>query len=92
MRHQHPVLSLGSFQRLYADGDVYGFRRTYSDEEALVFFNAGTSAQTIEISATALHKSTYQSIWGPTHGYAVANDVLSVTVPARDAAILWHPS
>lgn len=92
MRHQHPVLSLGTYKRLYAEGDVYGFTRKHGDEEALVFFNAGKKPETIQIEASKLSADAYQSIWGDITSYGISDGKLTVTVPARDASVLWHPA
>ena len=92
LRLQHPVLSLGRFRGLYAGNEVYGFARRHGEEEALVFFNAGQQPETISVEASKIDHQMYQSIWDEAHGYSAADGVLSVTIPARDAAVLWHPA
>lgn len=39
LRHEHPALSMGSFQTLFAEGQVFAFTRQYQGETFLVALN-----------------------------------------------------
>ena len=49
LRQSLPALRTGTFTRAVARGQVYGFRRALPNSEALVFFNAGVSEQTLKL-------------------------------------------
>jgi glycosidase len=48
LRHAHPVLRTGTYQSLYAEGDVYVFARKLGTDVAIVGLNAGQEAHTID--------------------------------------------
>ncbi|CAN5593791.1 glycoside hydrolase family 13 protein [soil metagenome] len=90
LRHQYPVLSLGSFEALLADNYLYAFRREGEGQTALVIFNAGQQAAVFDLNT--LHANdeskTFTDVWHAGQ-YTVENGkIVGVRVPAREAAIL----
>lgn len=91
LRNQYPVLSRGTFQRVYAVGEVYGFARRRGEEEALVFFNADKQPATITLDASMIKATSYKSIWGAAGNYRISEAAdFALTIPGRDAVVLWH--
>ena len=85
LRHRYPVLRTGAFEPLYAQDRVYAFRRELEDEQALVFFNAAQSPQTLPITGHQLEN--YHQAWPATPATVSPSDN-SITIPAREAVVL----
>jgi cyclomaltodextrinase len=90
LRHRHPALRTGIFQRLHASGGVYAFARTLPQQCAVVIVNAQTRTATMDIDVTGVVPTgmVFEGVWNGGR-YAVKGQRLhSVTVPAQDAAVL----
>ncbi len=90
LRHEHPVLRTGSFERLYADESVYAFRRALDGYEALVVLNTAeaTAVVTLNLPAEAAEAYTFawpdssrRQIMAPNHRFTLA-------VPGRSGFVL----
>jgi neopullulanase len=83
LRNKYPVLRIGSFETLYADGMVYVYRRKFDDQQAIVVFNAGDEPAEIEIPMSG-------EGWGKEKGdnWRIIDNMLVGTAPARDTLIL----
>jgi glycosidase len=92
LRHAHPALRTGSFEALYADGDVYAFRRKLGEETIIVLFNAGRTPTHVELSLhdAATVDAAFEDAWqGDT--VKMQGDLLAgLTIPARDVRVLVH--
>jgi neopullulanase len=90
LRHRYPVLRTGSFEHIYAKGDVYAFRRVLGDEEAIVVFNTADSPTRLTLDLPEDGDSAYTQAWPLPGGHATATDQgkLGVTVPAREMLLL----
>lgn len=87
LRNDQPVLRTGDFETVYAEGQLYAFRRRLNETEALVIVNAGTEAQRF---APAQHwpaatNKSLQQIW-PLPKPLAADTTL--TIPARQGGVL----
>lgn len=92
LRHRFPALRTGSFERLYAHNDVYGFARELDGEVLIVLFNAGRQTAHIDLALGQLGQKhgKFEAVWNKGN-YLAQTDVLhGVTVPARDALILHY--
>jgi cyclomaltodextrinase len=49
IRRDHPCFAMGDFETLYAEGDVYVYRRYSRNEQAFVVLNAGEGEETVRI-------------------------------------------
>lgn len=80
MRHQHEALRTGSYERLYANSDVFVFRRSLNGTSAIVGFNTAEGAITIDLGAAS---SSMEKVWG-FHG-----DIHDgrLTIGPRDAVV-----
>jgi cyclomaltodextrinase len=88
MRHRYPALSLGDFHTLAATGYCYAFRRQWQGETAIVAFNAGHEATTMELTVgDGLEGRTLTDVWQGGQ-VAVHQGTLTVKTPARSAAVL----
>ncbi len=90
LRHGHPVLRTGSFQFIYADGQVVAFYRKLDEQEAVVVFNAGRETSRVQIPAADLDASALTQVW-PVQGQSqtlVEQGVLNLTLPSRAALVL----
>ncbi len=90
LRRQHPVLRMGTYEMLRAEGKVYTFRRRLGDQEALVVFNAGNDVATVTLPLAGAASAEWMPAWpvGAAVSYQTGADRLIVTVPARDAVVL----
>ncbi|RME84096.1 MAG: DUF3459 domain-containing protein [Caldilineae bacterium] len=91
MRRQHPVLRTGSFETLYAHGQVYAFRRADDTHQAVVAFNTAREAQALSLSHEALAGSfAWQQLWPrePLSIHHEESGPLQVTLPPRTAMVL----
>jgi neopullulanase len=89
LRQRYPVLRTGTFQTLYAEGQVYAFQRQLGPQQALVIFNAATEAETIILNLAGIEISTLIQVWPDSaQNHQVTDDQLTVTVPARKALVL----
>jgi neopullulanase len=90
MRHQYPVLRVGSFKTLYAAGDVYAFYRKPEQQEALVVLNGGTTQASCQINVTDVTAREFVQAWPHNKGrvYKTVGDRLEIVLPARDALVL----
>lgn len=87
MRHYHPVLRVGDYRLLYAQGDVLVFRRRWQDQEAIVGFNVGDEQVTVtlEVEETYALRQIYPALLSE---YVQAQDgKLEITIGGRDAKI-----
>lgn len=80
LRHAHEVLRIGTYQLLHAQGDLYAFKRTLGDTEAIVAFN--TRAEVAEVELSNLPEGL-QVVWGPSD----ALDANTLTIPRRSAIV-----
>jgi neopullulanase len=91
LRRSVPALRTGEFTPLYARGQVYGFRRALPQGEALVFFNAGESEQTVKLPLSPGAPNDYAQVWPPTsetQAVRAAGTALMLTLPPREALVL----
>jgi neopullulanase len=90
LRHRYPVLRAGTFRAIHAVGKVYGFCRVLDRQEAVVVFNASTSATSLQVDLPDLEARTLVQAW-PHEGervHVIHQGRLEVTLSARDALVL----
>lgn len=85
MRHRYPVLSLGRIATLYADHTIYAFQRTTADASALIIFNNGHQAATVDLAVKALQgvNRRYRHVWQRGEEEMRDGKLTQVVVPAR---------
>jgi neopullulanase len=90
LRHRTPALRTGTFQRLHASGGVYAFTRRLPQQCAVVIVNAQTRTATLDIDVTGVvpGEMGFEDAWNGGHYVVKGERLHSVTVPARDAAVL----
>ncbi len=90
LRHRHPVLRTGAFERVYAAGKAYAFRRVADGRQAFVAFNAGTTTVELGTEVPAGSPATFEVAWPPDRPgrRAVRDGRLALTVPPREALVL----
>jgi neopullulanase len=90
LRRSHPALRTGTFQTIYATGDVYSFARELPEEKIVVAFNSGTEPVRHRLEVSAGPQDEYRQVWPlelpPSH--TVKSGALDVVIPARDAIVL----
>ena len=94
LRHRHEVLRTGTFESVHARDNVYAFRRTLDNQEALVVFNVARKEVSCQIAALRDSANSYAQVWplGTSRMYPVEEGALTVTVPARAAVVLLRES
>jgi cyclomaltodextrinase / maltogenic alpha-amylase / neopullulanase len=92
LRHQYPVLSLGDYETLHSDHTLYAFRRTTIDASAIVIFNTGNQAKTVDLTVKAMADVDlcYRDVWHVGDYQLQGGKLASVTVPARDVVVLMR--
>ena len=83
LRNKYPVLRIGSFRTLIAEGMIYAHHRRLDEQEAVVAFNAGEEPVRIEIPLPG-------ESWGEKSSeiWWIEDGTLIATVPGRDSLIL----
>ncbi len=92
LRHRYPALSLGGFETLVADNQLYAFRRDWEDQTAIVVFNAGRHDAVLDLDKLHADQDgqTFTNVW-QTGEYRVQGGKLAgLQVPARGAAVLMN--
>ncbi|MBI5964287.1 MAG: glycoside hydrolase family 13 protein [Chloroflexi bacterium] len=91
LRNSHEVLRTGDFSFIHARDKVAAYRRKLGNVEAVISFNAGKTAQAVNLSAQELGHSTYSVTWPLGNGTSstVRNDAgLNLEIPPQSAIIL----
>ncbi len=90
LRHRYPVLRTGTFQRLYAEGSVYAFRRQLGAQGAVAIFNAAHEAATVRVALPGVESALLAQAWPgrARRFFPVDQGHLQVTLPARQALVL----
>jgi neopullulanase len=83
LRHDYPALRQGAMKQLGANDDVY----IYTRGEMIVMLNNGAKPEHIVAPAAS---GTWRDLLDVVGNIPVRNEILSVTLPARSAAILVH--
>jgi neopullulanase len=89
LRHQNPVLRTGNFQTIQTDDEIYAFRRSLNDTEAIVIFNTATQPLATTLVIPTLESVALRPVWPEEKvSYQLAGYNLAITVPARQAVVL----
>jgi cyclomaltodextrinase len=89
MRHAHPALRTGAYQRLYADEDVYAFLRADASEQLLVAVNVAAEPRrvTVPVGDRFAEGAALEAIFG-TGAAKVAAGAVQLELPARDGVVM----
>ncbi len=90
LRNAHPVLRTGTFETLYAAGEVYAQRRTLDGQEAVVVFNAADQETRVEIPLPNPGGANFDRAWpgdAPVD-WELNGGVLQAALPARGALVI----
>lgn len=92
LRHAYPALRIGSFQSLFAEGDIYAFQRRLPQQQALVMFNAARKPVRQYLPFQAVGEGRWHQVWPPNkiQPYRRVGTGLEVTLPAREALVLMQ--
>lgn len=90
MRHAHPALRRGSFQRLHASGDVFAYARTSREETIIVVINAGTTefGTDIPIPTLGMEDGRLISLLGDFSAKVAAGKLVDIHIPPRSGLVL----
>ena len=95
LRHSLPVLRRGTFESLYAHGQVYAFRRVLAAPEvamryeAIVLVNAGTAAASVDLPLPQDASAAYIQAWPEANKtFTTSAQTLSLTLPPRAGLVL----
>jgi len=90
MRHRYAVFSLGSFQALHAEQNVYAFRRDLEQQAAVVVFNAGRQAVVLDIPGFKAPEEgrTFTDVWHSGQAVVQNGKLNGIRIAARDAVVL----
>ncbi|MDY6915392.1 MAG: alpha-glucosidase C-terminal domain-containing protein [Candidatus Cloacimonadota bacterium] len=86
IRKKHKALSLGNFQTLITEGMVYGFMRSYENEDMIVVINNDTKKQTVTLKLDMADK-----VWKDLlsrRAYNLKNNKIKLEIPAMRGVIL----
>ncbi len=96
LRHTYPALRTGSFEALYANHDIYAFRRRLErdgeTESVVVIFNANQTEAHVDL---ALHDpltaaARFTDAWQGDDVAADNGSLLHLRIPGRDIRVLVH--
>jgi neopullulanase len=90
LRHAHPVLRTGSFETLFAEGEIYAFRRRLGESDAIVVFNASTSPLQQQFHFDNRPNGRFQQVWPPISDqtHSLTDGVIEISIPPREALVL----
>ena len=90
LRNNHAVLRTGGFEVVYAEHDVFGFRRSLAQQTALVLFNRGDAATQVDVDLSKAGEEGrhYVGAWNGDSRQVTLGKLNRITVPARDAVVL----
>jgi neopullulanase len=91
LRNAHPVLRTGDFAFLHAEGTTAAYRRRLNGAEAVIAFNAGMKAKTLNLPAADLAHPAYRVAYPNGDGTRLevqAEAGLTLDLPAQGAIIL----
>ena len=89
LRNGYEVLRTGSFETIYAEGNVYACVRKLEGEQAIVVYNASKKEQSVTLPTTSSDADFVQA-W-PHHTDIKVQpeaDSITLTLPARDGVVL----
>ena len=91
LRHKHPALRRGTYNRLYADGGLYIFARYYLDETIVIALNAGETDEDVKFSTSAISLPDEQlvTLLGSREA-RVQGGICKLSIPARSAAVWMY--
>jgi cyclomaltodextrinase len=90
LRHGFPVLRRGSFEPLYAQGQVYAFRRRLAGYEALVLVNAAATETAVDLPLPADSAGAFIQAWPDveTKIRHAPQQHLAISLPPRAGLVL----
>jgi neopullulanase len=90
LRRTHAVLRSGEYCCLTAEADLFAFRRRLNGSEAVVAFNAGSSAAECVLPGEMLNERAFYRVWPENKGTVVPleGEAPVVPVPPRSAVVL----
>ncbi|MEW6296603.1 MAG: glycoside hydrolase family 13 protein [Thermodesulfobacteriota bacterium] len=90
LRHAHPALRRGSYQRLYADREVYAFGRTLAADTLIIALNTAPVAREITVPASALGlgDGEVRDVWGGARWPLLRGAVNGVRLAPRSGVVL----
>ncbi|MCZ7546585.1 MAG: glycoside hydrolase family 13 protein [Anaerolineae bacterium] len=84
LRRAHPALRRGTFEVVYAEGNVIAYRRAFEGAHALVVLNAGREDAAVTLPAGGLHGAAF----GTPQALTLSERETQITVPARSGVVL----
>ncbi len=90
LRHAHPALRTGMYQRLCAERDTYAFARTLGGISLIVAVNVADVPRAVEVPLAGLDTvpSSAVPLFGAPESMGISDEVLSLTLPARSGVVL----
>lgn len=87
LRHEHPVLSLGDYQIIFAQAQIYVFTRTLGSEKIVVVVNADEQPLRLKLAAKELGGRPTTVLWGEARLNWQESE-LELHLPSRSSCIL----
>lgn len=87
LRHTHPALSLGDYQIIFAQGQVYVFTRTLAESKILVVVNGDRQPGEIQLNQNELSWRPETILWGEARLNWLERE-LKLFLSSRSAVIL----
>jgi len=90
LRHAYEVLRSGTFERVYAQGEVYAFKRILGDQVAIVVVNSAQDKQEADLPLHASDPDAYTVVWPELGAEYKKNEDnhLSVVIENRSGLLL----
>jgi cyclomaltodextrinase / maltogenic alpha-amylase / neopullulanase len=89
LRHAHPALRRGIYQRLYARDDVYAFARHTSEETIIVAINAGlnTTVTDIPLPGLMLANGSLRTLFGAAKASVESGNLMDLKLAPRSGVV-----
>jgi cyclomaltodextrinase len=88
LRHAHPALRRGSYECLYAFGNLYAFGRRWGEDGLVVVFNVGHETEVVSLDVEPfLPNDTLRDVWNGVPGRITKGRMRRLAMPPRSAAV-----
>jgi cyclomaltodextrinase / maltogenic alpha-amylase / neopullulanase len=90
LRHAHPALRRGDYNRLYAKDNIYAFSRCTPDEKIIVVINAGRDTTVTDIPLTGFDHAngSWKTLFGDAQASVDAGKLMGLKLAPRSGIIL----
>jgi cyclomaltodextrinase / maltogenic alpha-amylase / neopullulanase len=89
LRHNHPALRRGTYQRLYAKDNIFAFIRNLNNELLLIVINSGSETTLPDLPApTGFGEGPLSSLFGKADAQIINGRIMNLKLGPRSGIVL----